>query len=366
MQRRVEEALASAVGEGGEVGLQVAAYWGGELVVDASAGLADPRTGRRVDSGSLFHVFSCGKAVTATAVHLLAERGRLDYDSPVARYWPEFGVLGKESITVRQVLTHTSGIPRLPDATTLGELCDWERVCEELCGLSPLWPPGASTGYHGLTFGWILGEVIRGADGRHVRDMVAQDVLGPLGLLDSVALGGLAESMPARTAAHLEDGVVPESARLDAPADETPCAAWANHPGYLDACIPATATATAEGLARLFASLAGGVGPGRDRLLPAERVAAAVLPAVDAVDLFSGSRVRRGLGYLLGRLRLPAGDEVDVFGHHGLGGSIVFADPVRGFSFALTKNNLTGRPFAGGAVDLATRAMGMAVDFLLP
>ncbi|MFD7730128.1 serine hydrolase domain-containing protein [Kitasatospora phosalacinea] len=366
LQRRVEEALARAVGEGGETGLQAAAYRDGELVVDAWAGLADPGTGRAVDSRSLFHVFSCGKAVTATAVHLLAQAGRLDYDSPVARYWPDFGVPGKESVTVRHVLTHTSGVARLPGTTTLGELCDWERMCRVLCGLDPLWPPGGATGYHGLTFGWILGEVVRGADGRHLQDLVAQDVLDPLGLRDSMALGRLSDSMSARSVVHLDDGVVPEPAPLDVPADESPCAAWANHPAYLDACVPATATATAEGLARLFASLVGGVGRQRVPLLSPDRLAAATSLAVDAVDLFSGSRVRRGLGYLLGRLRLPADDDVAVFGHHGLGGSLVFAAPAHRFSFALTKNNLTGHAFAGSTADLVVRAMGMEVDFLLP
>jgi CubicO group peptidase (beta-lactamase class C family) len=339
LQRRVEEILAEAVENGTEVGLQAAAYLGQELVVDAAAGVADTRTGRAVDSTTLFHAFSCGKAVTATAVHLLADRGRLSYSAPIAAYWPEFGTRGKNAITVRHVLSHTSGVPRLPATTTLGDLCDWEVACRLICDLEPLWKPGSKTGYHGLTYGWILGEVVRRLDGRDIRSFVEQEITGPLGIDDCLGLG-IPADLIARVAVHLDDGVVPPPALAGVLADEQPAAAWANDPAYLRACIPGTATGSARGLARLFAALANGGAFGGVRLLSEARLSAATAVAVDARDVLSGNLVRRGLGYLLGRSGHVMGD-AGTFGHNGLGGTLVLADPAHGLSFALVKNNLT-------------------------
>src|SRR5579859_568014 len=180
----VQATLNELVGGGLERGLQVAAYLDGELVLDAWAGVADASTGRPVDGESLFVVFSCGKGVLATAVHLLAERGQLDYDATIGSYWPEFAIHGKEAITVRQVLTHTAGIPQLPPDTTPEDLCDWDRICAGISSLSPLWKPGTRTGYHARTFGFVLGELVRRIDGRPVAQFIQEDVCQPLGIRD--------------------------------------------------------------------------------------------------------------------------------------------------------------------------------------
>ena len=116
-QGRAQAILDDLVGRDVERGLQVAAYYRGELVVDAWAGVADSATGRPVDGDTLFTVFSCGKGITATVVHLLAERGKLDYDDPVARHWPAFAVHGKANVTIRQVMSHTAGVPQMPDGS---------------------------------------------------------------------------------------------------------------------------------------------------------------------------------------------------------------------------------------------------------
>ena len=112
---RVKAVMDDLIGRGIEQGLQVAAYLDGQLVVDAWAGVADATTGRPVDGDTLFPVHSTTKGITATVIHLLAERELLEYDAPVARYWPEFGVNGKQGITLRQVLTHSAGVPQVPD-----------------------------------------------------------------------------------------------------------------------------------------------------------------------------------------------------------------------------------------------------------
>ncbi len=124
-----------------ERGLQVAACLDGQLVLDTWSGLADASTERPVDGDTLFVCFSCGKGVVATAIHLLAERGRIDYDTPVSRYWPAFAASGKAEITVRQVLNHTAGIPQLPAGWTVEDLCNWNRTCDGIAALGPLWQP---------------------------------------------------------------------------------------------------------------------------------------------------------------------------------------------------------------------------------
>src|SRR5262249_30235725 len=151
-------------------------------------GLADSATGRKVDGDTLFVVFSCTKGITATVIHQLAERGLLDYDAPVAGYWPEFARNGKGGITVRQLLTHAAGVPQIPESLTPDNMSDWERVCRAVADLTPLWEPGTKIGYHAVTYGWILGEVARRADGRPFGQIVQEEICRPLGI-DSLFVG---------------------------------------------------------------------------------------------------------------------------------------------------------------------------------
>jgi len=173
--------LEKLVSGGEELGLQVAAYHNGRLVVDAWAGLADAATGRAVDGDTLFTVFSTTKGIVYTAIHMLAERGLLDYDDPVSRYWPAFAARGKGSVTIRQVLDHSAGVPQMPEGATPEDICDWDRICAAIAELPLLWEPGTRTGYHAFTIGWILGEVLqdRRPPDREVR---AGGDLRPLGL----------------------------------------------------------------------------------------------------------------------------------------------------------------------------------------
>jgi CubicO group peptidase (beta-lactamase class C family) len=341
VQRRIEASLERLVGEGRELGLQLAAYLDGELVVDAWAGVADPATGRAVDGDTLFYLFSCGKGVTATAVHLLADRGTVDYDTPIAAYWPEFAAHGKERITVRHALTHAAGVPHLPAGITLGELCDWDRMCEVVADLEPIWEPGTKSGYHPKTYGWLLGETVRRADGRRIDQVVREEIAGPLGVADSLALG-ISEPMLPRMAWHVETDAPPsdDAADPDAPLESLRAVTQANYPGRQRACLPHTCSGTARGLARMYAALAGGGELDGARVVSEERLAAATAPAFDGEDAFNGTPVRRALGYQLGEPKSPMGD-LHVFGHVGWGESVGFADPRHRFAFALAKNGLS-------------------------
>jgi CubicO group peptidase (beta-lactamase class C family) len=139
IQQRVQEAVDRLVELGAERGLQVAVYRNDELVVDAVAGVADPATGRPVTSDTPFYAYSVGKGATATVAHELVERGVFGYDTPIVELWPEFGAHGKEATTVRQVLTHTVGVPGVPADTTPEDLCDWHKMCAVIADAEPWW-----------------------------------------------------------------------------------------------------------------------------------------------------------------------------------------------------------------------------------
>ena len=127
--------------------------------------------------------------MTATVVHVLAERGLLDYDLPIAAVWPEFAQHGKDGVTLRHALTHAAGVPALPAGVTPADLTDWDRMCAIVAASRPLWEPGTTTGYHAWTFGWLVGEVVRRVTGRPVSQVLAEDVAGPLGVADQLFFG---------------------------------------------------------------------------------------------------------------------------------------------------------------------------------
>ena len=184
--RIVESAIRESIRGGREVGVQVAAYHHGELVIDTWGGLADEATGRAVDGDTLFNVYSVTKAVAATALHIQADRGMIDYDSPVARYWPEYGAHGKEKTTVRDVLTHRACVPQMPEGVTPELMCDWQWMTRAIADLRPVAEPGSKTLYLSMTFGWIVGELVRRTDPkqRSLGEFVRAEIALPLGIAD--------------------------------------------------------------------------------------------------------------------------------------------------------------------------------------
>jgi CubicO group peptidase (beta-lactamase class C family) len=145
--RLFQQAIETAIREQSEVGLQVAVYHRDELVVDAWGGIADETTGRKVDGDTLFPVFSVVKAVTATALHIQAERGLIAYDQPIARYWPEFAAQGKEHATIRDALSHRLGIPQMPEGVTPELMSDYDWMVDQLAKMKPRFAPGTDNGY---------------------------------------------------------------------------------------------------------------------------------------------------------------------------------------------------------------------------
>jgi CubicO group peptidase (beta-lactamase class C family) len=364
-QHQAQILLDQLTESGAERGLQVAAYFEGECVVDAWSGLADPDTDRAVDGDTLFTIFSVGKGVAATAAHILAEHGLLDYDAPVCRYWPEFGVHGKAAITVRQVLCHTAGIPQLPDGLTIAGMCDWDHICSAIAQLEPIWEPGTRIGYHATTWGFLVGELIHRAGGRPFQQVVIEEICRPLDI--STLFFGIPEGA-ASSVAQLEAAepsvapapLPPDSLlrRVMGPVPRTP-AIW-NRPDIRCACIPAAGgVMNAHAIARHYAALIGTVD--RVRLLTPERLQAATTLQVQGNDVVLGSPVTRALGFSLGGPSSAMGNRRTAFGHAGTGGAIGFADPDFHFALGLTKNRLVSSPPGEGSAITVARAIRHAL-----
>ena len=352
---RVREVLDDLIGSGVELGLQVAAYKDGALAVDAWAGLADEASGKPVDGDTLFTVFSTTKGIVATAMHLLAERGLIEYDDPIAKHWPEFGRKGKEHATIRHALTHQAGVPQMPDGVTPAQMSDWDWMCAAIANLEPLWEPGTRTGYHAYTFGWILGEVLRRADGRPIAQFIREEISEPLGIADDLFLG-ITDAVEPRVAT-LKTGPRPADApapppdalilRAIPPAVGTTAEVF-NRDDVRRSCHPAAGgIMTARAIARHYAMLSNGGELDGARILPAERVRTGTELQTRDEDAAIGQPIRKALGWWQGGTLSAMGPRHTAFGHIGAGGAIGFADPEYGFSFALTKNMLVGAAAPG-------------------
>jgi CubicO group peptidase (beta-lactamase class C family) len=348
----VREAFAKNLAEG-EVGAACCVYWNGEPVVDIWGGLADRETGRPWQRDTAALVFSSTKGVTAGLVHRLSQRDQLELEAPVARYWPEFGANGKESITVRHVLTHSAGVPAVEGDLTLDDVFAWEPVCRAIAAQKPIWVPGTSHGYHARTFGWILGEVVRRITDRTVGQLLAVEVAEPLGLELWI---GLPEAIEPRVATNY---TAPEPAdpeqralrakfmgpdtllgrALEGPSGVLPYGPIWNTRALHAAEMPSSnGIATARGLARFYAALIGDVG-GHRRLLSAPVLAAATAPRVEGPDRVILMPTRFASGFALPpMLSLDAPDTA--FGHPGAGGSLGFADPASGLAFGYVMNQM--------------------------
>src|SRR5918994_773751 len=176
IQQQVQDAMDDLVESGAGGGLQAAVYRHGEPVVDAVAGVADPATGRLVTSDTPFFSYSIGKGVAATVVHVLAERGVLSYETRIVELWPEFGARGKDGATVRHALSQSVGVPGLPAGLMVEDLCDWDKMCAIIADAEPWWEPGTKLGYHAVTWGYIVGEIVRRATGKPISEVLREEV----------------------------------------------------------------------------------------------------------------------------------------------------------------------------------------------
>ncbi|QHC24846.1 serine hydrolase domain-containing protein [Streptomyces sp. GS7] len=352
--------------EHGEIGAAVAVTLDGEAVVDLWGGHTTGDRSRAWERDTLVNVYSTSKGMTALCAHLLADRGELDLDAPVVRYWPEFGQAGKEDIPVRWLLSHRAGLIAPREPLSPGGAYDWEYVCGALAATAPWWEPGTAQGYHAVTFGYLVGEVVRRITGQSLGAFLRSEITGPLGArvfigtpaeehahcadmvgrLDAALLTELFPDLPRPPLGGLDDHpLAPLSlALLSIPTGDV------NSAAYRAAEIPSgNGHAAAHGLAAVYGALAGGglVSPTtlEEMRRPQSRPGEPDL-TLGALVPEGTPGVSWGLGYMVnseGRV----GPSRRAFGHGGAGGSYAFADPENGLSYGYAMNRYGGGT-AGG------------------
>ncbi|KIE26950.1 beta-lactamase [Streptomyces sp. MUSC 125] len=349
----VREAFEENFRERGELGAAVTATVDGETVVDLWGGWADAASTRPWRRDTLVNVWSTTKGPVALCAHILADRGLLDLDAPVATYWPEFAASGKEGVLVRHLLSHRSGLSGLREPHSLDDLYDWELTTARLAAMEPWWEPGTRSGYHALTYGFLVGEVIRRVSGLRPGEFLRQEVTGPLGVDFAIGLppehaGRTAEMVHPRAASPREPTAVfrqLQPAARAALANPLVGVAEANSPRWRAAELPAAnGHGTARAVAALYGVFAGrGSYAGRRILSPeaAERVREGQGRCHDLV-LGAGfeGETEIGLGLWLSGPQRSYGPNQRAFGHDGYGGSCGLADPDAGVSLGYVMNRL--------------------------
>ena len=357
--RRVREAFEGHFRRGREIGAAVAVVHDGEKVIDLWAGWADLAKTQPWQRDTIANVYSCTKAMAALCAHQLVERGTLDLDTPVAEYWPEFAQHGKQRIPVRWLLSHRAAVPAVREILPNEALYDWKLITDALAAEEPWWEPGTKHGYHAVTFGWLVGEVVRRVDGRSVGTYFRDEIARPLGLDFHI---GLADEHHRRVA-DLSDLTVADIDELDADAvglaqviladpnsmtarafmNPPSMALGVNNPEWRRAEIPgANGHANARDLARVYGALARGGDLDGVHVLDPAGIARFRSEQSHGPDLVLQINTRFGLGVMLPQDRPDArfGPSRNAFGHPGAGGALGFADPDGRIGFGYTPNRL--------------------------
>ncbi|MET8805032.1 serine hydrolase domain-containing protein [Streptomyces sp. NPDC004546] len=352
----VREAFEDNFRERGELGAAVAVTVDGTTVVDLWGGWADAAGTRPWERDTLVNVWSTTKGPVALCAHLLADRGLLDLDAPVAAYWPEFAAAGKEKVLVRHLLSHRAGLSGLREQHSLADLYDWELTTARLAATEPWWEPGTRSGYHALTYGFLVGEVVRRISGLRPGAFLEREVTGPLGIDFTVGLpakeaGRAAEMVHPPAASRSEQAAIFSQltpAALAALTNPVVGAAEANTPEWRAAEIPAAnGHGTARAVAALYGVFAGRGSHGGRRILSpqaAERVREGQGSCRDLV-LGAGldGETEIGLGLWLSGANGSYGPNPRAFGHDGFGGSCGLADPEAGVSLGYVMNRMGPR-----------------------
>ena len=350
----VQAAFAANFAERGEVGAAVALSVGGRMVVDLWGGWADRARTAPWRRDTLVNVFSVGKAFSAACALLLVQRGQVDLDTPVVRWWPEFAAAGKSQITLRHILAHQAGLPALRAPLEDGAMLDWARMVQALEAQPPWWEPGAAHGYHVNTYGYLVGEVVRRASGLSLGTLLRQEIAGPLGADMHI---GLPASEHGRVAEFLwpegglttaaegpfgEDDLMRRNAYSNPPGVSG--SGWVNSPAWRSAEIPSTnGHGTARAVAEIYRALSVKTPEGQGPILAPAIVAAAITEQSHGPDRVLGRTSRFGLGFQLTQAERPLGPNANPFGHFGAGGSLGFYDPDAEVAFGYVGNHMGPR-----------------------
>jgi CubicO group peptidase (beta-lactamase class C family) len=369
----------------GEVGASLCVSIAGRVVVDLWGGLADPMTGRRWEEDTVVMVWSATKGATALCAHLLVDAGDLDLDAPVARYWPAFAAGGKDGITVRMVLNHQAGLPHLRGRLPDDAYCDWDGMVGRIEAERPFWEPGTRHGYHAVTFGWLVGELVRRLTGQSLGAFFAKEVAGRLGLPFWI---GLPDEERWRVAPSLRatapaPGQPTSRTALVAASDpeSIPGLVFRNSGRFFARCNAAEVWAAeipgvngitnGRGLAGLYAALAS---PDGGLVRPEAVARMGAVSSASGVDAALLIPTRFSLGFMKAWDNRAQPHEASdsfvvgepAFGHVGFGGSVGFADPACGLAFGYALNRhgtrVTVDERAQSLIDATYRCLGYQTD----
>ncbi len=361
-----------------EVGAAIAFSLDGEMVVDLWGGHVDKTRTRPWQHDTIVNTYSTTKGMTAICAHQLVERGKIDLDAKVAEYWPEFGQAGKESIPVRWLISHQAGLPAIRKPLPEEALFDWDVMATALAEQQPWWEPGSKHGYHPITFGFLVGELIRRVSGQSVGQWFRENIAGPL---DADFQIGLPERDDRRVSDMIGSLIAPKTDEKSEGVDDKPTVRpkgpmadflrdmsdpttmvglafnnprqarqVANSRPWRRAEIPAAnGHGNARALARIYGALAQGGEVDAVRLLEPESIDRARSEQASGPDAtLGGMPMRYGLGFMLQNPVMPISPSPNSFGHAGAGGSLGMADPDArvGFGFVMNrmKQGLTGGP----------------------
>ena len=343
----VREEFERNFAERGEVGAACAVTVAGEYVADLWGGSQDAEGSTPWSRDTIVNVWSVGKAVSAVLLLRLVERGLVELDQPVARYWPEFAQGGKSAITVRTLMAHQAGLPAVGKPLPAGyNLTDWDGMCEALAAQEPWWEPGSRFGYHTNTYGFLLGEIVRRVDGRRIAEVLQEELAGPLGVDFYFGFGPELDHRVATWIPYVRsDDEANERPWLEldpATLDGVALArvmAYRNPPAHPEGGVnsriwraseyPSTSGhSNARGFAAIFGALASGGSIGGHYVLDQSIVEQAIEIASDGEDVVLGRPNRFGLGFQLTNPGIrPLGPNQRSFGHYGNGAVLAFADP---------------------------------------
>ncbi|WP_017669061.1 serine hydrolase domain-containing protein [Sandarakinorhabdus sp. AAP62] len=344
---RVRDALAASLASGQDLGASFAATLNGEPIIDIWGGWTDAEQTRPWEQDTIVNVYSTTKTMTALTALWLADQGELKFEERVAHYWPEFAAAGKTDVTVAQLMSHSAGLSGFAEPMQPADIYDWDLCCARLAAQTPYWEPGTAAGYHGLTQGWLVGEVVRRITGKSLGSVFAEQLAGPLGAdfhigLDAAHDPRVADLVPPPQGASITDGPQSDLAKnmgSNPPVNplETRTRAWRA------AEIPA---ANGHGNARSVVAvqtlMANGGMAGGKRLLSEAGVRRALEMQIETpADLVLGMPVRYGLGYGLPSPLRPFPNANSVF-WGGYGGSLVVCDMDLKLCMSFVMNKMAG------------------------
>ncbi len=363
------EALDANLASGEELGASIAVNIDGKLVVDIWGGWRDAEQTQPWEENTIVNVWSTTKTVSSLAMLMLASRGQLDMSSPVARYWPEFAAAGKERVTVRHILSHTSGVSGLEKPAAVEDLYDWERSTSRMAAQAPWWEPGSASGYHALNFGHLAGEVLRRITGKTLKQFVAEEIAGPLGtdfqigasMSDVSRISPVIPPPPLPFDFSTMDPKLPVVRTFTGPAVD---ARTANTAAWRAADIGA---ANGHGNARSVAQTLSVLTLGNSDFLSTDAIDLIFQEQSNGVDLVLGVAIRFGTGYGLPTPEtvpyIPQG-RICFWG--GWGGSLILMDLDRRMTFAYIMNKMGAGVIGSSRSESYVRAAYAALSEQVP